>query len=372
MYPCPAAPRVLPSDLSNSLDSGPREKWVHRSRGLRVVIRQLSIYQPVVPAQNSMNEVDRLNSLFISHRASDVIQFLDQFETRGSLIDWLKFRPATEPTIHEVDGETDVTVVIPTSNFEGPLAVNSREHVFKGLHIVFVESRKPVDAYFNIGHNVNAGVTRARRYSPRWIVYAGDDMIGVDAPAVLSQALAKCDPSEFDSVFVLPEGRYHSLMANLGRQNVLRSVAFSLTPARRAILRLEQKFGVTLFDSRASGAKRIFFSKGYQHWSIASMGIVSSSFLSRTGGRMFDETFANDGLDIELSLRLTRDREKYTFVNFRIDEHVGATMGLDDARRLRMVANYAYLQDLLERRPEDYFPDSSGAANFLLGSQLKH
>jgi hypothetical protein len=299
-----------------------------------------------------------LNELFISTRATDVVRFFSHFESRPGLIQWMKERPVGKSTVHEIDGEKDCIVVIPTADASGPMAMNCKRSVFKGLQIIFIESERPRDPYFNLARNVNVGARLALRYNPAWIIYAGDDMIQMEKAEILLDRLRRISESDYDAVFTRPEGYYHSILANLGKQNLLRRLAFGYSSTKRAILKIERKFGINLFDSRASGYQRLFFHKGYRHLSIASFGIVSAKWVATAGGTIFNEGFLNDALDIELSLRLTRDQSRYSFIDYRISEQHGATMGRGDSRRLRMLANNAYLQELIERHPASYFPSN--------------
>jgi len=52
----------------------------------------------------------------------------------------MKERPKGVPWIREVSDQKDIIVVIPTANFNGKYANECKENIFKGLHIIFVES----------------------------------------------------------------------------------------------------------------------------------------------------------------------------------------------------------------------------------------
>src|SRR5579875_2537075 len=84
--------------------------------------------------------VDYRNNYFMSDDPKKIIEFYNGFENRDQLIEWMKARPKGVATIHEVEGDKDIIVVIPTADFNGKYAKECRENIFKGLHIVFVES----------------------------------------------------------------------------------------------------------------------------------------------------------------------------------------------------------------------------------------
>jgi len=296
------------------------------------------------------------NGEFTSRRPDEVASFYEHFAALDELIAWMRDRPASTPVVHEVPGETEVAVVIPTARFEGELARRCRETTFRGLQLVFLESPRFPDPYFNLPAYVNLGIRCAMAHRPAWIILSGDDVLRVDEPRALVDGLAQIDPHSVDTVFTTPSGRYHSLRSNLAPGNAWRRLAFGLSRAKRAVLRAERKFGATLHAARAEGWEARFFGSGYPHLSYASFGILSAGYVEARHGRVLDETFGNSGSeDVELSLRLSRDPRRVAFVKYRIDELRGATLGVDDARRLREVAGLAYLNQLVRARPSDYF-----------------
>ena len=153
--------------------------------------------------------VDYKNNLFISDTTEKVVEFYKWFEDRTSLKEWMRQRPNGVNTIHEVQGEKDFIVVIPTADYSGKFAKECRENIFKGLHIVFVESGVLGDFYFNFSHNVNIGIKRAMEYKPKWIIFSTDDVYRVDNLSKLITEISEVDNSEFDMLFAKP-GIHHS------------------------------------------------------------------------------------------------------------------------------------------------------------------
>ena len=68
------------------------------------------------------------------------MEFYNGFEYRDQLKQWMKESPKGIATIHEVEGDKDIIVVIPTEDFNGKYAKECRDNKFKGLHMAFVES----------------------------------------------------------------------------------------------------------------------------------------------------------------------------------------------------------------------------------------
>ena len=135
--------------------------------------------------------VDYRNNYFTSDDPYRIIEFYNGFENRDQLIRWMKERPRGIANIHEVEGDKDIIVVIPTADFNGKYAKECRDNIFKGLHIVFVESAEIPDPYFNGAHNVNVGIRKAMGYNPKWVVFSGDDMYKIDEVTKLINVLSK-------------------------------------------------------------------------------------------------------------------------------------------------------------------------------------
>ena len=84
--------------------------------------------------------VDYRNNYFTSDNPNKIIEFYNGFDNRDQLIQWMKERPKGVANIHEVDGDKDIIVVIPTADFNGKYAKECRENIFGNIHKVFVES----------------------------------------------------------------------------------------------------------------------------------------------------------------------------------------------------------------------------------------
>ena len=143
--------------------------------------------------------VDYRNNYFTSDEPYRIIEFYNGFENRDQLIRWMKERPRGIANIHEVEGDKDIIVVIPTADFNGKYAKECRDNIFKGLHIVFVESGGRGDFYFNSAHNINIGIKKALVYNPQWIVFSSDDMYKIDDISVLVSELKRLDYSQIIS-----------------------------------------------------------------------------------------------------------------------------------------------------------------------------
>ena len=171
--------------------------------------------------------VDYRNNYFTSDDPNRIIEFYNGFENRDQLIQWMRERPKGIANIHEVEGDKDIIVVIPTADFNGKYARECRENIFKGLHMVFVESGEVPDCYFNYAHNCNVGIRIAMVYNPKWVVVSNDDMHKIDDISILNNELKKLDPESLSMVYLF-EAHYHSVTSRFSEARLTRNYFSSL------------------------------------------------------------------------------------------------------------------------------------------------
>ncbi|MCL6090742.1 MAG: hypothetical protein M1393_06865 [Candidatus Thermoplasmatota archaeon] len=291
--------------------------------------------------------VDYRNNYFTNNDPEKIIEFYGGFENRNQLIQWMKERPKGVNYIHEVEGDKNIIVVIPTADFNGKYATECRKNIFKGLHIVFVESGGRSDFYFNSAHNVNVGVKKAMEYGPKWIVFSGDDMYKIDDISILVSELMSLDHKKYKTVFTEPS-KYHSIPCKLSKPRLTRNLLFMLLGKDRWMqLKLEKKFGVQYFLPPKNGYWRLFFGKGISMISIADFGIFSSEFING-GGLFFDEVYINSADDMDLSLRVNKLHD-FKVIKFKIGDYMGSTLGTDARRHLMEIAGLSYFNSIVEK-----------------------
>ena len=303
--------------------------------------------------------VDYRNTYFTSEDPKKIIEFYNSIKNTDELIRWMKERPKGFCKIHEIDGGKDIIVVIPTADFNGKYAKNCRENVFKGLHIVFVESAEIPDQYFNGAHNVNIGIKKALEYNPKWIVFCSEDVLKIDSIDILNHQLSDLDNKEYDVVFTKPSN-YHSSYEKISYGNLLFYAYYRLTtnPYRRTSMKLFKKFEIKYLLSPISGKFSKLFKKGYQFVEIQDFGIYSSKWISKVDGEVYDETFINSGEDTDLSLRFSFNKDRMAIIDYRIgDAPPGIFLGNGPQRGLREIAGIAYLnykwRSILDREKRD-------------------
>ena len=299
--------------------------------------------------------VDYRNNYFTSDDPDKIIEFYNGFENRDQLIQWMKERPKGVANIREIDGDKDIIVVIPTADFNGKYAMECRENIFRGLHIIFVESAEIPDPYFNGAHNVNVGIKKALEYNPKWIVFSNDDMYMVDAPERLKNELFGLDPDKFDILFI--EGsKYHSKIRYIGKITGLYKLYLRILPwiNGQLLLSLHNKFKVRYHSISWRGIFSLTFSKIIRYRDFTDFLIVSINYSRSQEGYIFDEIYINSREDTDLSLRVVSENLKYRHIKYQIGDFIGSTMGNGLDRALRSYSSYTYFNWKWERYFEEY------------------
>ena len=295
--------------------------------------------------------VDYRNNYFTSDNANKIIEFYNGFRCRDQLIRGMKERPKGVAKIHEVDGNKDIIVVIPTADFNGKYSKECRENIFKGLHMVFVESGGRGDLYFNYAHNCNVGIKKAMEYNPKWVVVSNDDIIKLDSVEVLIKGLKSINNEKYCSVFT-KQSKYHSMSQRIA---VPRKTFFSMfLIAKRVYLNLKglrsyydveksiiSKFPAEIRQVSNSIFETVLYKTLYSFTLTGDFTILSDYFLAKGKISAFDETYINGFEDTDLFYTLEK-RNKYTFVNFNIGAYSSGTLRYDKLRDFKGLANLIY------------------------------
>lgn len=293
--------------------------------------------------------VDYRNTYFTSNNPEKIIEFYNGFENREQLIQWMRERPKGASYIREVEGDTDIIVVIPTAYFKGKYAKECRENIFKGLHIVFVESGEVPDPYFNYAHNCNLGIKRAMEYNPKWIVLSNDDMFKVDEISKLKDKLLRL-PDKSETFVFTKEGKYHSRDTIISEKTVIRSlILIVMGKMDRHRRMLESRFGIKYMAGTSSIFYRFLYKPKSRIKYSGSFNIFSYYLIKKLHGALFDEIFINGAEDIHLSWKLKELNIKFEKVDFDISDIIGGTIGpYNQIRKTRDLVNMCYLNSKIE------------------------
>lgn len=300
--------------------------------------------------------VDYRNFYFTHKNPNKILEFYNGFENRIQLIQWMRERPRGVSNIIEVEGNKNVIVVITTADFKGNYAIECRENIFKGIHMIFVESGGREDYYFNSARNVNVGVKKAMEYNPDWIVVSGDDMIKIEPISRLVDELHEVDNKVIDVVYT-SASHYHSTPMFLGSPTKLFLFALIITKlfSKRfnyvlktyyQLIKFNEKLFFPRYEYHHSFKYKIenliFFRKIETFISILSFGIVSSTFIKKLDGILFDPNYINEMEDIDLSVRIKREKHNTAVIDFKIGEYVGSSLGNGGTRTVMVVPGWTY------------------------------
>ena len=285
--------------------------------------------------------VDYRNNYFVSDDPNKIIEFYNSFENREQLIQWMRERPKGAAYIQEVEGDKDIIVVIPTADFNGKYAKECRENIFKGLHIVFVESGEAPDPYFNYAHNCNVGIGKAIQYNPKWVVVSNDDMLKIDEINTLKIQLNNLSNKDVDCVFTQPS-LYHSNIMKIAMPNKFFHLYYMISSTARNMSSLIKRFSIQYFPIGNDRKKLFFFKKYIKYIEVQDFFILSVNFVKSNEGIIFDEIFINHAEDTDLSIRIKLKEAKIKFINYKIGDFVGSTLGMGKDRKLRSLASLSY------------------------------
>ena len=286
--------------------------------------------------------IDYRNNYFTSNDPKKILEFYDGFDNRDQLIQWMRERPTGVATIHEVEGNKDIIVVIPTADFNGQYAKECRDNIFKGLHIVFVESAEIPDPYFNGAHNVNVGIRKAMGYNPKWVVFSGDDMYKIDEVTKLINVLSKLNSDEIDCVLT-KKSLYHSIPKLIIKNNHVTNFVNLIRDGiyGKIINDTFKKFDVKILISEDRFVQRLFC-KVIRYEDFIDFGIFSRRFLIENGNKLFDETFINESEDSDLSLNIYYENKTVAHVDYKIGDLIGMSLGIGVDRKMRAIAGLTY------------------------------
>ena len=315
--------------------------------------------------------VDYRNNYFTSNDTNKIIEFYNGFDNREQLIQWMKERPKGVANIIEVEGDKEIIVVIPTADFNGKYARECRENIFRGLHIIFVESGEIPDPYFNYAHNCNVGIKKAMEYNPKWIIWSGDDMYKIDDAEVITKQLETINNKQVDVIYSIPSYGYHStpvkfIFPNRAGMFIYTHRMFKDQSSYVASLVKELKLNLifTPIDTSNRESPRItkkdwikiniltnflFHHTRIRFIQLGAFGIISRNFVLKTGGAVFDENFINSCEDMELSYRILKEERPTAKIRYNIKPMVGTTFGNNANRDLRALGSRFYLYSIISR-----------------------
>ena len=304
--------------------------------------------------------VDYRNNYFTSDDPNKILEFYNGFENRDQLIQWMRERPKGVANIHEVEGDKDIIVVIPTADFNGKYAKECGDNIFKGLHIVFVESGEKGDFYFNYAHNCNVGIRKAMEYNPEWVVVSNDDISSPFDPEVLKTELLKLKNETIHMVLTKDSIQTSTEMSvcSFTLLGLLIYKFFNVTRLNQFVDKNHEIFHISTkinrnFKNRyfiladRKNIFNIFIKKLYKYTNFEAFGIFSSLWL-RNRQVLFDETYINAHEDQDVSILQNKKPTKIAWINYRIKGIGGVSLESNLQRGLRGVSSDCYFNYKIE------------------------
>jgi hypothetical protein len=304
--------------------------------------------------------VDYRNNFFTSSDTEKTIEFYDQFENRDQLIKWMKERPKGASYIHEVTGNKDIIVVVTTADFKGKHAKACRDEVFKGLHMIFVESGGREDFYFNYAHNCNIGIRKALEYNPKWIVISNDDVVNGSSVQALVSELLMLEDKKINIAFVKND-KQTSTVSSIKTLNILGKFILQVFIKTHLGKNLKTNYKVSLltynlnkkFKNKYSVMQdrlvsNIFYRRLYTFYNFEALGIFSSAFV-KSNLPIFDDKFINAHEDQYLSIKLSTNPDKIRWIRWSVKGLGGFSLGNGIDRGLRTFASEVYFNYKLEQ-----------------------
>ena len=303
--------------------------------------------------------VDYRNNYFTSDDPNKIIEFYNGFENRDQLIQWMRERPKGIANIHEFEGDKDIIVVIPTADFDGKYARECRDNIFKGLHIIFVESGEVPDPYFNYAHNCNVGISKAMKYNPKWIILSNDDIsLEIFGDQLISQLA-----THQDDCILFPHRKFNKdyvFEGQIFRARLLSKIGYILYSFKRSphlafyllriilgdkspsIIYATMQHGILFKLLRIFGDQVTSSFRNFADFVIVGRGIIEYF--------NFNELFINGLEDVELAHRLFRLNVKEDYIQIKEHSDGGGTFGSHNAavRFSREYANYIVLESALD------------------------
>lgn len=305
--------------------------------------------------------MDHFNEQFTSENYESVANFYSNFSDSVDLIEWMKSREDGRADIFEIDGDTSIVVVIPTQDHEGKYSSVCKSEIFKGLHIVFVESGVG-DPLFNYARNSNIGIQAALKLEPDWIIQSNDDMFKIDDVAVLRKELSNSDNRKYDTLFTSPPGKYHSHTEGIGMRNGIRNLYYGVVShAHRVRRNLENRFQIDYMIRPGTGFSKIMLKHVESITMTQAFSIFSPNFLRKFRDGPYDPVYINNIEEFDLSYLLNQKKERLGYVHYKIGDIVGGSFGNGKDRWFRTIACEIYFNHKLRRhlKPFETFLDNS-------------
>jgi len=279
---------------------------------------------------------------FTSGSLQDIVSIYAE-ATQEDIVRWMKNRKTAEIKIHEIEGDSEVVVVIPTANVKSELARKVAK-IYKGLHIIFVESN---GQYFNYARSVNYGVKHSLSLLPKWVVISNDDVTFIEDVKKLKDELSTVSTNT--ELVMASASNYHTYPVVLVKPNeyFIQGMKFIGKMFR---LPAAEVYGEVLKYRERLGVEVVTMIKSMVGPMLKFAGEVKGEFINagsfmivKPKEKIMDETFINSHEDLYLSMT-----SRYEIIDYDVKEMRGASLGFGKIRFARTFVNEIYLNYLMK------------------------
>ena len=270
-----------------------------------------------------------------------ILKFYEEFQNYRSLIRWLKRVKKKEPKIIVKKSKiTKVVAVIPTRYAKN---IANLKKKYGGISLVIAVNQKSM-GHFNYARSLNKAIKEALKMKPLWLIIANDDIKDVGKTSDLIRSLDCIDNRHIDVVFPDYITKYpYTHKVILVRYRFYSGLLLRIIRKKTFVkYLLHKKYGIKIFAQPSSWRERLVFKKICSFTNIGDFSIISSNFIKKNGGKLFDDTFLNGNEDTEVSLKFKADRIRY--IDYKMDcGYGGNSLGHNQERFLRDIATQCYI-----------------------------
>ena len=271
----------------------------------------------------------------------EILKFYEEFQNYNYLIKWLLGVKRKEPKIIVKKSKiTKVVAVIPTRSAKN---ITSLKKKYGDISLVIAVNQKGM-GHFNYAYSINKAIKEALKMKPLWLIVANDDIKDVGKTSDLVKILDTIDNYSIDVVFpnyttLYPYSHEFVLVRYRFYSGLLLRIIRKKTFVKYL---LHKKYGIKIFAQPSSWRERLVFKKIYSFTNVGDFSIISSNFIKKNGGKLFDDTFLNGNEDTEVSLKFKTNRIKH--IDYKMDcGYGGNSLGHDQERFLRDIATQCYI-----------------------------
>ena len=270
-----------------------------------------------------------------------ILKFYEEFQNYNSLNRWLQGVKKKEPKIIVKKSKiTKVIAVIPTRYAKN---IGGLKKKYGNISLVIATNQKD-EGHFNYAYSINKAINEALKMKPFWLIIANDDIKDVGKISHLIRILDSIDNKRVDVVFPYYATKYpYTHKVILVRYRFYSGLLLRIIRKKTFVkYLLHKKYGIKIFAQPSSWRERLVFKKIYSFTNVGDFSIISSNFIKKNGGKLFDDTFLNGNEDTEVSLKFKINRIRY--IDYKMDcGYGGNSLGHNQERFLRDIATQCYI-----------------------------